>query len=569
LDRKDKNIDSVTDDPDQATHFEDSLANDTINDIARRESAVADAEVNVLGREKSVAAREDIADLRDSVAQIQEYKALERQEIAASREDENLAPEGLVESAAHHILTLQQANAHLVIASIEAQKLTEQIQTAKVQMEHLVYHDILTNLPNRMLLQDRLNQAIDLNHRHNWQLALLFIDLDQFKHINDSLGHGVGDELLQLVAQRLREVVRHSDTVSRQGGDEFLLLLPYIERAEIAAIFAQKILASLLLPHFIGEHVIHIGASIGISIYPDNGLDAATLIKCADSAMYHAKKNGRNNFKFFEQSMNVRAVERQTIVAGLRLALERQEFVLHYQPKINLINGAIVGIEALIRWQHPQRGLMYPDHFVPIAEDCGLILPIGRWVLRQACAQALAMIQAGFSLVTVAINTSAIEFNANDFFENIRDTLEEMGLEPCHLEIELTESILMHDPIASGSMLRSLADLGVKLAIDDFGTGYSSLSYLRKFPINTLKIDQSFVRQMTDTTDDAAIVSAVINLSKSLRLCVIAEGVETPEQVSFLQSLHCDQGQGYYFSRPVESESLATILQTSASFIPG
>lgn len=569
MDRKDKNIDSATDDPDQVTQFEVSLANDTINDIACRESSVADAEVNVLGREKSVAAREDIADLRDSVAQIREYKALERQEIAASREDENFAPEGLVESSAHHILTLQQANANLVIASIEAQKLTEQIQTAKIQMEHLVYHDILTNLPNRMLLQDRLSQAIDLNHRHNWQLALMFIDLDQFKHINDSLGHAVGDELLQSMAKRLGGIVRHSDTVSRQGGDEFLLLLPYIERAEIAAIFAQKILASLLLPHFIGEHVIHIGASIGISIYPDNGLDAATLIKCADSAMYHAKKNGRNNFKFFEQSMNVRAIERQTIVAGMRLALERQEFVLHYQPKINLINGVIVGIEALIRWQHPQRGLMHPDHFVPIAEDCGLILPIGRWVLRQACAQALAMIQAGFPLVTVAINTSAIEFNANDFFENIRDTLEEMGLEPCHLEIELTESILMHDPIASGSMLRSLADLGVKLAIDDFGTGYSSLSYLRKFPINTLKIDQSFVRQMIETTDDAAIVSAVINLSKNLRLCVIAEGVETPEQVSFLKSLHCDQGQGYYFSRPVVSESLATILQTSASFIPG
>ena len=568
MDRKNTGRAFGIDDPGQANQIEDILSNAPVNSITHREKVVADAEKILLGREKSVTAREDLAELREGVAQIREENALERKEIDTSREKGNCAPEGLVESAAHHILTLQQANANLVTASIQAHEMTEQIQTAKAQMEHLVYHDILTNLPNRMLLQDRLNQAIHLNHRHNRQLALMFIDLDQFKHINDSLGHAVGDELLQSVAKRLVRVVRHSDTVSRQGGDEFLLLLPYIEHGGIAALFAQKVLTSLLLPHFIGEHVIHIGASIGISIYPDDGLDAETLVKCADSAMYHAKKNGRNNFKFFEQNMNVRAVERQSIVTGLRLGLERQEFVLHYQPKINLHNGAIVGIEALIRWEHPQRGLLSPEQFVPIAEDCGLILPIGRWVLRQACAQALAMVQAGFPLVTVAINASAIEFNAKDFFENIRDTLEEMGLEPHHLEIEMTESILMQDPMAAGVMLRSLADLGVKLAIDDFGTGYSSLSYLRKFPIDTLKIDRSFVSQMIGSSDDAAIVSAVINMSKSLRLRVIAEGVETPEQISFLQTQHCDEGQGFYFSRPVAAEALATLLQTGGLLIP-
>jgi len=561
--------DFITDDTGQVDHIEDNLTNGTVNDIARRENAVANAEKFVIVREESVTVREHIADLRDTAMHIREEETFARREIAASCEGTSCAPpEGLVESAAHHILTLQQANANLVTASIQAHEMTEQIQIAKAKMEHMVYHDILTNLPNRVLLQDRLSQAIDLNHRHNRQLALMFIDLDQFKHINDSMGHAVGDELLQSVAQRLMGVVRHSDTVSRQGGDEFVLLLPYIEHAGIAALFAQKILTSLLLPHFIGEHIIHIGASIGISIYPDDGLDAETMIKCADSAMYHAKKNGRNNFKFFEQSMNVRAVERQTIVAGLRLALERQEFVLHYQPKINLINGAIVGIEALIRWQHPQRGLVSPAQFVPIAEDCGLILPIGRWVLRQACAQALAIVQAGFPLVTVAINASAIEFNAKDFFENIRDTLEETGLEPCHLEIEVTESILMQDPPAAGSVMHSLADLGVKLAIDDFGTGYSSLSYLRKFPIDTLKIDQTLVSQMIGNSDDAAIVSAVINMCKSLRLRVIAEGVETPEQISFLQSQHCDQAQGFYFSRPVAAGALATILHTGGSLIP-
>ena len=568
---KDNNGASDTDDPGQPVQIEDRLAAILEKDIARRESAAVDDEAAVLSREKAAAAREDAADLREDAAevregaaQVREGEAQEREDAATSREQEIRAAEA--QSASYdHILMLRQANAHLVTASIEAHKLTEQVQAAKDNLEHLVHHDVLTDLPNRTLLQDRLGQAIELARRQDRQLAVMFMDLDQFKHINDSLGHTVGDQLLQSVAQRLVGCVRHSDTVSRQGGDEFVLLLPYIEHAEDAALTAQKLLAALVLPHRIDGHTVHIGASIGISIYPDDGRDAETLIKCADSAMYHAKGNGRNNYKFFEQSMNVRAVERQFIEGGLRRALELQEFVLHYQPKINLQSGAIVGVEALIRWQHPQRGLLSPVQFVPIAEECGLILPIGRWVLREACRQARAWQDAGLPPIAVAINASAPEFRAEDFLDNLRATLEASRLEPRYLELELTESVLMRDAEATGSVLHALSDLGIKLAVDDFGTGYSSLSYLRQFPIDTLKIDQSFVSRMAHNPDDAAVVGAVISMAKSLRLRVIAEGVETAEQAAFLQTQHCDEGQGYLFGRPVAAEALASLLQTGIS----
>ncbi len=560
-----------TDIPSQSGVASQHKDTDLEKDITRRESAVIDDEAAVLSREKSAAAREDAADLREDAAylregaaQTREGEAHEREGAATSREREIRAAETQAASDGH-IIRLQQANAYLVTATIEAHKLTEQVQAAKVQLDHLAHHDVLTDLPNRILLQDRLGQAIELAYRQDRQFAVLFMDLDQFKHINDSLGHAVGDQLLRSVAQRLVDCVRHSDTVSRQGGDEFVLLLPYIEYAEDVALSAQKMLAALALPHRIGRHDLHIGASIGISIYPDDGQDVETLIKCADSAMYHAKESGRNNYKFFEQSMNVQAVERQAIEGGLRRALERQEFVLHYQPKINLHSGAIVGVEALIRWQHPERGLVSPAQFVPIAEDCGLILPIGRWVLHEACLQARAWLQAGLPPIIIAVNTSAPEFRAKDFLENIRAILDDTRLEPRYLELELTESILMRDAESTDSVLHALADLGVKLAIDDFGTGYSSLSYLRKFPIDTLKIDQSFVKQMTSNPDDAAIVGAVIGMAKSLRLRVIAEGVETPEQSAFLLARDCDEGQGYYFGRPVAAEALATLLQTGVS----
>jgi EAL domain-containing protein (putative c-di-GMP-specific phosphodiesterase class I) len=328
-------------------------------------------------------------------------------------------------------------------------------------------------------------------------------------------------------------------------------------------------IAALDLPHHIDNHVLHISGSIGISIYPNDGRDAETLIKNADTAMYCAKVNGRNKYKFFEPDMNVQAVQRHSIEICLRHALERQEFILYYQPKINLNSGMIVGVEALIRWQHPELGLMLPSLFVPVAEECGLILPIDRWVLREACCQYQAWRQAGLPPITIAVNTSAIDFHDESFLENIRLILKDTGLDPCYLELELTESILMRDAEFTNSVLEALSNMGVKLAIDDFGTGYSSLSYLRQFPIDTLKIDQSFVNKMINNPDDASIVSAIVSLGKTLKLQVIAEGVETAEQLEFLQAQQCDEVQGYYLGRPMTAEALANILQTGRSFISG
>ncbi len=458
-----------------------------------------------------------------------------------------------------HVDQLQQANETLVAVTLDAQTLTKETIKAKDELEYLAHHDALTGLPNRILLLDRLSKAIELARRQSGQLAVLFMDLDQFKHVNDSLGHGVGDQLLQSVAQRLVACVRQSDTVSRQGGDEFVLLLPHIERAEDAAISAQKILAALTPPHRIETHDLQVGVSIGISVYPGDGQNTDTLLKGADTAMYYAKESGRNNFKFFEKNMHERAVERQSMEASLRLGLERQEFVLHYQPKVDLGSGTILGVEAFIRWQHPTLGLLRPAQFVPVAEGCGLIVPMDRWVLREACRQVQSWLAAGLPPITVAINTSALEFRATDFLDNIRITLDDTGLEPHYLELELTESILMRDPESAISVLGVLADLGVTLAIDDFGTGYSNLSYLKQFPIHTFKIDQSFVSQMTTNPDDANIVSAVIGLGKSLKRRVIAEGVETPEQCALLLAQQCDEGQGYYFSHPMAPEAFATL----------
>ena len=539
------------------------------NDRRSRENTLIDEEVALISREKSATKREDAAHLREDAAheregavQSREGEARDREGAATSRERDMHTIKTTQTASDDQMIRLQEANSHLVMASIEARKLAEQLQTAKADLDHLAHHDALTDLPNRILLQDRLSQAIDLARRQGKQLAVMFMDLDQFKHINDSLGHAVGDQLLQSVAHRLVGCVRQSDTISRQGGDEFVLLLPQVEHAEDAALSAQKVLVALAPLHHIDGHDLHISISIGISLYPGDGQDAETLIKSADIAMYHAKENGRNNYQFFAQSMNARAVQRQSVEASLRRALERQEFVLYYQPKINLHSGAIVGVEALIRWQHPERGLLLPAQFVPIAEDCGLIVPIGRWVLREACSQTQAWLQAGLPPITVAVNTSAVEFRAPDFLENIRSTLETTGLAPRYLELELTESVLMRDAEATNAMLHALSALGIKLAVDDFGTGYSSLSYLRQFPIDTLKIDQSFVNQITHNPDDATLVRAVISMGKSLKLCVIAEGVETAEQYAFLLALHCDEGQGYYFGRPMEAEALATLLQT-------
>jgi diguanylate cyclase (GGDEF)-like protein/PAS domain S-box-containing protein len=430
-----------------------------------------------------------------------------------------------------------------------------------IQTTHSARHDFLTGLPNRMLLNDRLTQAITVAPRHHRKVGVLFLDLDGFKHINDSLGHSVGDELLKSVAKRLVACVRAADTVSRQGGDEFVVLLSEIEQAEDAALLAARMLQTVAEPHSIEGHDLHITTSVGVSVFPEDGPDAETLIKHADTAMYQAKENGRQGYRFFEPAMNARAVERQSIEAELRRALERQEFRLVYQPKIDLATGEIAGAEALIRWVHPLRGELLPSEFIPVAEASGLVRPIGSWVLREACRQAREWGAAGLKLPQIAVNISALEFRSENFLGGVSAMLDEIDINPVILELEFTESVLMRHVESTEFILRALRDRGVTLAVDDFGTGYSSLGYLRRLPIDTLKIDRSFVRQIGDAGNDATIVIAALNMAKSLGLRVVAEGVETLAELTFLQVHHCDVAQGYYFSRPLPPAQFATLLE--------
>jgi diguanylate cyclase (GGDEF)-like protein/PAS domain S-box-containing protein len=429
------------------------------------------------------------------------------------------------------------------------------------QISHSAAHDFLTGLPNRMLLSDRIGHAIALSPRHGTKVAVLLLDLDGFKYINDSLGHPVGDKLLQSIAKRLVSCVRASDTVSRQGGDEFVVLMSELQNVKDAAILAQRILKALVEAHSIDHHDLHITTSIGVSVFPDDGPNAETLIKNADTAMYQAKENGRQRYQFFKPAMKARAVERQSVEESLRGALQRREFKLQYQPKIDLRTGAITGAEALLRWIHPTRGLVSPARFIPIAEDCGLILPIGAWVLREACRQARDWLDKGLHFSTMAVNVSAIEFRDDNFLDGLFQILRETDLDPKYLELELTESVLMKRLESTASILRMLRERGVKIAIDDFGTGYSSLSYLRKFPVDAIKIDQSFVRQISAIGDDTTIVTAVIGMARSLKLRVVAEGVETLEQLEFLRSQQCDEAQGFYFSRPIPPSHFAELLR--------
>jgi diguanylate cyclase (GGDEF)-like protein/PAS domain S-box-containing protein len=434
-----------------------------------------------------------------------------------------------------------------------------------LKMSYLAQHDSLTDLPNRILLNDRLHEAMTLSSRYQRKLAVLFVDLDRFKHINDSLGHVVGDRLLQSVAARLFTCVRSSDTVGRQGGDEFVVLLWEVRHAQDAAITAVKILETLRQPHHIDGHEIHITGSIGVVTYPDDGTDAETLMKKADTAMYHAKAAGRDSYQFFGPEMNARAIDRQVLEHSLYGAIERQELVLHYQPKLDLASGRIIGVEALIRWFHPRRGLVPPGQFITIAEDCGLIVSIGQWVLREACRQACAWQAAGLPPFTIAINVSSVELRTAGFAAGVREVLKEAGLEPHYLELEITEQGLVDDSRSVSDMLKELKDIGVMLALDDFGRGYSSLNHLRRFPIDTLKIDQSFVRELTVDQHGADIVAAMIGMGRSLHIPVVAEGVETRQQLELLLQHGCPQGQGYYLGRPLPAESFRQSLESRAT----
>ena len=429
------------------------------------------------------------------------------------------------------------------------------------QITHLAEHDSLTGLPNRMLFTDRVGQAISLARRHGGQAAVLFLDLDGFKQVNDSFGHTTGDGLLKSVAQRLLACLRNPDTASRHGGDEFALLLQDLHRPEDAAAAARRILRALGEVHSVDGRQLHVTASIGVSIYPDDGFDAETLIRNADTAMYWAKKNGTQCFQFYTPELNVCALESQFTTEDLRLALERNELTLHYQPKVNLKTGNMIGTEALSRWNHPTCGAISPAQFIPVAEESGLILPIGAWVFQEACSQAQAWATSGVPARKMAVNVSGVQFQSEDFLDGLFAALSKTGLDPRLLELDLTESVLMSHPGRTASILKSLQAEGVRVSVDNFGTGNSSLSSMQKLPLNAVKIDRSFVRQITTLPGGTAAVEAFIGMARSLHLRVIAQGVETAEDLEFLWDHDCDEAQGNFFSRPVPPEELTRMFR--------
>jgi len=440
-------------------------------------------------------------------------------------------------------------------------------RVAEDRVQYLAYYDGLTGLPNRTLVQDRLTKALAGARRYKHKVALLFLDLDRFKDINDSLGHSVGDLLLQQVAERLKKWGREQDTVARLGGDEFLITLTQVKDLVDVAVAVERLMDAMTAAFEVQGHSLNVGCSIGASMFPEHGTDCETLIRNADAAMYGAKEGGRNSFRFFEEDMNVQAVERLSLESSLRLGLGKKELFLVYQPQIDLATGRITGLEALLRWQHPGLGLVPPDKFIPIAENSGLIVPIGEWVLRTACFQARKWQEEGLPNMTVAVNVSAVQFRQEGFCELIRSVLHETGLAAQYLELELTESLLLANADVTLSVLRELKSMGLTLAIDDFGTGYSNFTSLRQFGVSKLKIDRSFIADVAMKPDDAAITTAIISMAKSLNLKVIAEGVEDEAQMSFLRAHHCDQIQGYYFSKPLAVDKVADKLRDNLAEI--
>lgn len=433
-------------------------------------------------------------------------------------------------------------------------------KATEARIEFLAYHDALTRLPNRLLAKDHMDLAMSYADRANHKVALLFLDLDNFKTVNDSLGHLIGDALIKAVATRLSECIRHTDTLARLGGDEFLVVLADVHNTDIITDISEHILEQLSKPFDIDGHELSSTFSLGIAVYPDDGRDFETLLMKADTAMYHAKDAGRNTYRYHTEKMNLDAVEHLQIRNSLRKALERGEFVLHYQPQIDLASMTVTGVEALIRWNHPVFGLVAPFRFIPIAEDSGLIVPIGEWVLAEACRQAVAWRRAGLQELTVAVNLSAVQFKRGDLEKSVQRALADSGLKPELLELELTESILIQNTEHVLAKVQRLKSLGVKLSVDDFGTGYSSLAYLKRFNVDKLKIDQSFVRDMVDDPNDAVIVDAIIQMAHSLGLRTLAEGVENEVMLAALRSKGCNAVQGYHFARPMPAVDLVRYL---------
>ena len=492
--------------------------------------------------------------------QLREWKeVLERFGTIQGLETEVRSRDGSRRWVLVSIHAARNANGEVALHEGTVEDITDR-KVAQQRVDFLAYYDSLTGLPNRALLRDRLTKALGVARRKRDCIALLFLDLDRFKIINDSLGHSVGDLLLQQVGDRLKHEIRVDDTVARVGGDEFLIALTSVASAVEVEVIATRIVEAISGEYAVQGRTLSITCSLGISIFPEHGEDAETLIKNADAAMYSAKDKGCNTFCFFNDEMNARLMERLTMENSLRLAIDRKELFLVYQPQMNIKSGRIIGLEALLRWQSPELGLVLPDRFIQVAENAGLITSIGEWVLRTTCAQIRSWQQDGHPVVPVAVNVSAAQFRHEGFRDLIRTVLDDTGLDPTYLQLELTESLLLSNADVMFDVLRDLKGMGLKLVIDDFGTGYSSLSYLRHFPVTKLKIDRSFIRDVAVNADDAAITSAIISMSKGLSLKVIAEGVENQAQLGFLRDHQCDEIQGYYLSRPLKVVDVANRL---------
>jgi diguanylate cyclase (GGDEF)-like protein len=475
---------------------------------------------------------------------------------------------------------LQKADEATKIAESEAEKNRElnrtleqkvlertgELQASMEEVQYLATHDTLTGLPNRSMFSQLLNYAIKTAQRYQRQFAVLFIDLDRFKIINDTLGHEAGDQLLKEIATRLKQQLRAVDVVGRLGGDEFVILIEELTDSNQVATIAHKILTSVIKPITLMGQESRITASIGICMYPKDAADEQSLMKNADIAMYLAKEEGKNNYQFYSKDIQSKSLEHLSIETNLRFALERNELSLHYQAKVDFKTNMITGVEALLRWQSPYLGSVTPTRFISVAEESGLIIPIGRWVLKTACAQNVAWQQQGLPAVCMAVNLSLRQLTDDNLIDDIRTALNDSGMAPNLLELEITESMVMHNPALIISILSKIKSMGVRLAIDDFGTGYSSLAKIQRFPVDTLKIDRSFVRNIPQDAEDKAITEAIIGMGKTLSLTVVAEGVETEEQMNFLKEHSCDEMQGYYFSKPVVPEQFADLLREYAPF---
>ena len=446
------------------------------------------------------------------------------------------------------------------VAQLRARESRNVVEHAQ-RVEHLAYHDALTGLPNRSLFSKLLTQSLAEARRHSRRFAVLFLDLDRFKHINDTLGHEAGDQLLREVAHRLSSCVRDSDTVARLGGDEFVVLLPELADEHYAAIVAQKLLAAAARPFMLIGQEFRVSVSIGISTYPQDGIDEQTLTKNADIAMYQAKADGKNNFQFYSKQLNAYSLERLTLESSLRHALERDEFRIHYQAKRDIINGRITGMEALLRWEHPELGMVAPMRFIPVAEETGLIVPIGRWVLKTVCEQSVAWQEQGLPPLSIAVNVTPRQFCDEQLLSDVTTILKETGISPGLLEIELTERLLIQNIGNTSRILKALKGVGVRIGVDEFGGGYSTLAMLQRFPLDTIKIDRSLVRDFAGPSNNAGLADAIIAMGKSLSLTVVAQGVETEEQANFLRLHACDELQGFYFKKPLPPDAFAELLR--------